>query len=36
MPVMSMTTGDEMGKSDVFVKLAVKLSPLVEVSVGAL
>jgi len=30
---MSMTTGDELGKSDVFVKLAVKLSPLVEEAV---
>jgi hypothetical protein len=30
---MSMTTGDELGKSDVFVKLAVTLSPLVEEAV---
>ena len=30
---MSMTTGDELGKSDVFLKLAVKLSPLVEEAV---
>ena len=30
---MSMTCGDELGKSDVFVKLAVTLSPLVEEAV---
>lgn len=30
---MSMTTGVELGKSDVFVKLAVTLSPLVEEAV---
>jgi len=30
---MSMTTGDELGKSDVFVKLAVMLSPLIEEAV---
>jgi len=30
---MSMTTGDELGKSDVFVKLAVILSPLIEEAV---
>jgi hypothetical protein len=30
---MSMTIGDEFGKSDVFVKLAVTLSPLVEETV---
>ena len=31
--MMSMTTGDELGKSDVFVKLAVILSPLIEEAV---
>jgi hypothetical protein len=30
---MSMTTGEELGKSDVFVKPAVTLSPLVEEAV---
>jgi len=30
---MSITTGDELGKSDVFVKLAVMLSPLIEEAV---
>jgi hypothetical protein len=30
---MSMTTGDELGNSDVFVKWAVTLSPLVEEAV---
>ena len=32
-PMMSMTIGDELGKSDVFVKLAVMLSPLIEEAV---
>jgi len=32
-PVTMMTTGDELGKSDVFVKLAVMLCPLVEEAV---
>lgn len=30
---MSMTTGDELGKSDVFVKLAVMLFPVAEEAV---
>ncbi len=32
-PMMSMTIGDELGKSDVFVKFAVMLSPLIEEAV---